>query len=159
MSSVSVYSNYILPVQTFNENIKDLIQSIKENELKDYIQMYLNKEFNFENIKIAEERMTDNANKEKRKGYYKQQKLDYMNYLYLFLIFVYIVFFIVSCVIMYRKNEMNVAKKVGVLFVLLLLPLVSTKVLLVILYIMQSFQKYLPKNIHMEKINFLDIKN
>ena len=108
---VPIFSNYIYPIRMYKKSIHDLIQSIKENELKDYMQLYLNNDFNYKNILITEERMTDNANKEIRKGYYKQQKIDNMNLFYLFLIFIYIIFFIISCVILYRKNEMIIIKK------------------------------------------------
>ena len=142
----------------YNERIENLIKSIKENELKDYTQVYLNNNFNGVNIKITEKKIEDNTNKEIRKGYYKQEKLNNMDKLFLFFIFVYIVFFIIACVMLYRKDEMNVSKKVGIIFVLLFLPLFSTKLLLIILYTMQSFNSKLPKNVNIEKINFLDIK-
>jgi len=147
-----LYEDFIVPAFNFNKNIENLIESIKENELKDYIQVYLNDSFNGENIE-------DNTNKEIRKGYYKQEKLNNMDKLFLFFIFIYVVFFLIACVMLYRKDEMNVGKKIGILFVLLFLPLFSTKLLLIILYIMQSFHKKLPKNVHMEKIKFLDIKH
>lgn len=152
-------SNKPKPIEViYNEGIENLIKSIKENELKDYTQVYLNNNFNGVNIKITEKKIEDNTNKEIRKGYYKQEKLNNMDKLFLFFIFVYIVFFIIACVMLYRKDEMNVSKKVGIIFVLLFLPLFSTKLLLIILYIMQSFNSKLPKNVHIEKINFLDIK-
>ena len=54
----------------YNERIENLIKSIKENELKDYTQVYLNNNFNGVNIKITEKKIEDNTNKEIRKGYY-----------------------------------------------------------------------------------------
>lgn len=154
-----LYENFIVPAFNFNKNTENLIQSIKENELKDYTQVYLNDNFNGENIEITADKIEDNTNKEIRKGYYKQEKLNNMDKLFLFFIFVYIVLFLIACVMLYRKDEMNVGKKIGILFVLLFLPLFSTKLLLIILYILQSFHKKLPKNVHMEKIKFLDIKH
>jgi len=154
-----LYENFIVPAFNFNKNTENLIESIKENELKDYTQVYLNDNFNGENIEITADKIENNTNKEIRKGYYKQEKLNNMDKLYLFFIFVYIVFFLIACVMLYRKDEMNVGKKIGIIFVLLFLPLFSTKLLLIILYIMQSFNKKVPKNVHMEKIKFLDIKH
>ena len=52
----------------YNERIENLIKSIKENELKDYTQVYLNNNFNGVNIKITEKKIEDNTNKEIRKG-------------------------------------------------------------------------------------------
>jgi hypothetical protein len=159
MADFYLYEDFIVPAFNFNKRTENLIESIKKNELKDYTQVYLNDNFNGVNIKITKEKIEDNTNKEIRKGYYKQEKLNNMDKLFLFFIFVYIVFFLIACVMLYRKNEMNVGKKLGILFVLLFLPLFSTKVLLIILYVMQSFNKKLPKNVHMEKIKFLDIKH
>jgi hypothetical protein len=154
-----LYEDFIVPAFNLNKTTEKLIASIKENELKDYTQVYLNHNFNGENIEITADKIEDNTNKEIRKGYYKQEKLNNMDKLFLFFIFVYIVFFLIVCVLLYRKDEMNVGKKLGIIFVLLFLPLFSTKLLLIILYIMQSFNKKLPKNVYMEKIKFLDFKH
>lgn len=159
MSDLNLYEDFIMPAHNLNKNIENLITSIKENELKDYTQVYLNNNFNGENIKITEEKMEDNTNKELRKGYYKQEKLNNMDKLFLFFIFVYIIFFLIACVMLYRKDEIYVGKKIGILLVLLFLPLFSTKLLIIVLYMMQSFHKKIPKNVHMEKIKFLDIKH
>jgi len=158
-TSSYLYEDLIAPAFKFNEKIKVLIKSIEENELKDYAQVYLNNNFNGQNIKTTLEKIEDNTNKEIRKGYYKQEKLNNMDKLFLFFMFVYIVFFIFACVMLYRKDEMNVGKKLGIIFVLFFLPLLTTKLLLIILYAMQSVNEKLPKNVHMEKIKFLDIKN
>lgn len=159
ITDLYLYEDFIVPAFNLNKNIINLLESIKEKELKDYTQIYLNDNFNGENIKITKKKIKNNTNKEIRKGYYKQEKLNNMDKLFLFFIFVYIVFFMIACVMLYRKDEMNVGKKLGILFVLLFLPLFSTKLLLIILYIMQSFNKKLPKNVHMRKIKLLDINH
>lgn len=158
-TSSYLYEDLIAPAFKFNAKIIVLIKSIEENELKDYAQVYLNNNFNGQNINTTLEKIEDNTNKEIRKGYYKQEKLNNMDKLFLFFMFVYIVFFIFACVMLYRKDEMNVGKKLGIIFVLFFLPLLTTKLLLIILYAMQSVNEKLPKNVHMEKIKFLDIKN
>lgn len=159
MSNENIYEKYVTPACNLNNMIENLIESIKENELKDYIQLYLNENFNGKNIDITKEKIKNNTNKEIRNGYYKQEQLKNMDKLFLFFIFVYILLFLAACVILYRKQEMPVGKKILIIFVLFCLPLLSTKLLLIILYIMQTFNTKLPKNIHMEKIKFLDIKN
>lgn len=152
MSDLYLYSDFIVPAIKFNNIIENLIESIKDNELKNYTQLYLNNNYNNENINITTEKIKDNTNKEIRKSYYKQEKLNNLDKLFLFLTFLYIFFFIVVCVILYRKDEVNIAKKIGTLFVLLFLPIFSTKILLIILYIIQHFYKKLPKNVYIDKI-------
>lgn len=154
-----LYNDFIVPAINFNETIVNLIESIKENELKTYTQLYLNNNFNAENINITVEKIEDNTNKEIRKGYYKQEKLNNMDKLFLFFIFGYIAFFIIVCIILYKKYEINIGKKICLISVLLFLPLFSTKLLLVILYIIQFFNKKIPKKVHLGKINFIDIMN
>ena len=145
--------------ELFDDKIKSLITSIKKNELKEYTQYYLNYEFNNENIKITKNKIRNKTNHENRKSYYKQQELIYMDYFFYFLVFVYIVFLIISCVTMYRKNEMNITKKVGILVFLFFLPIFSTKILLIILFLMQTFNKNFPKDIHVSKIKLTNFNN
>ena len=156
-TQVYLYQDFIKPAVNNNNKINKLISSITENELKDYTQVYLNYKFNLENIEITKEKIKNNTNKEIRKSYYKQETLKNMHYLFLFLIVVYIVFFIFACVVFYRKDDLNVAKKVGTLLVLFLLPILLTKLLLIILFIMQTFHKKIPKNINIEKIKSVEI--
>ena len=104
-------------------------------------------------------KIQNSTNNENRKSYYKQQELIYMDYFFYFLVFVYIVILIISCVTMYRKTEMNIAKKVGILGFLFFLPIFSTKILIIILFLMQSFNKNFPKDIHVSKIKLTDLNN
>ena len=159
IEKVNLYSTYLLPIISIHKQIINSIYSIENNELKYYVHVYLNNNFNNENINITKENIKDNTHTQIRNGYYKQQKLKYMNYLYLFLITIYILCFIGTCVILYKKDEMKTIVKIAILLSLFFLPIFSTKLLLIILYIMQSFQKHIPKNVHMEKIKLFDINN
>ena len=154
-----LYGKYIAPAIAFDNRIKAFITSIKKNELKEYTQKYLNYKFNNENIEITKDKIQNSTNNENRKSYYKQQELIYMDYFFYFLVFVYIVILIISCVTMYRKTEMNIAKKVGILGFLFFLPIFSTKILIIILFLMQSFNKNFPKDIHVSKIKLTDLNN
>lgn len=159
MSTSNLIFDYVRPAFDIQEQIMNLISSIEDNELKEYTQMYLNHNLNMENIDKSMEKMDDNTNKDIRKGYYKQQHLRYMNYFFFFLIFLYIGLFIYACVTLYRKNEMKPVKKFGIVFALFFLPLFSTKLLLIVLYIMQTLYKYMPKNVRLEKIKLIDLKH
>lgn len=150
-SQIDIYETYVKPLKTKESEIINEIKSIEEKELRKLSEIYLDKMY-----KLDEKEESDTNI---RKGYYKQEKIRYLDYVYLILIVVYIIFYIISCVRIYRKEEMKITKKVIILIILFILPIFSTKILLIVLFIIQGFYKYLPKNVHMEKINLLNIKH
>jgi hypothetical protein len=147
MSGNDLYVDYVLPSIDLNAQILKHIQSIEETDLKDYTQLYLNNNFNLENIKISMGKMEDTTNKNIRSSFYKQQKLNYMDYFYYFFIFLYVFIFIILCVLLYKKTLINMNKKIFILISLFCLPIVSTKILLLVLFLMQTLHKYFPKNV------------
>jgi hypothetical protein len=149
MSGNDLYVDYVLPSVNLNTQILKLIQSIEETELKEYTQLYLNNDFNLENIEISMDKMKDTTKTNFRSSFYKQQKLNYLNYFYVFLILLYVFIFGIMCVLLYKKTHIYMSIKILILICLFCLPIVSTKLLLLVLYFFQKLHKYFPKNVYL----------
>ena len=152
-----LYEDYVKPIVDKRDALVKKIGEIKEKQLVDYSKYYLINEIkDTDNDFQTTTELADKANRDIRKGYYKDDTLRYMQYLFSFLIFIYTLFFIYSCVILYRRNEMKATKKFGLLIGIFMLPLLCTKGLLLILHVIQNFYKTFPKDVHLNVKKFID---
>jgi hypothetical protein len=80
---------------------------------------------------------------ELRKGYYKQQNMIMMHYIYVFLIGVYIAMFIGACGMLFFHQESSLKKKLITVCTLFIMPLFITKLLIIFIYMIQHMKKKL----------------
>jgi O-antigen ligase len=86
---------------------------------------------------------------ELRKGYYKQQNMQNMHYMYMFLIGSYVVLFVTACGMLFFHQESNLKKKLITVCALFIMPLLITKLLIIVIYMIQ----YMKKKLHLLTTN------
>lgn len=126
------------------DTIINKISDIEDNELHNYKLNILKREYSLHDIP---QKHKDTAT---RKGQFKNERLIYVHYTYLFLIFLYILVLLGSSYILFYKESIHPTKKIFIFGSLFMIPIISTKLLHFILYFISSFYETLPKNINLD---------
>lgn len=127
--------------------IQNKILSIEDTELNTYRLNVLKREYS---VKDSPQKDKDTA---KRKGQFKNERLIYVHYIYVLLLFLYFLVLLGGCYILFNADRLEITKKIVILGCLLIIPIISTKVLYFILYMITSFYETLPKNVNLELQN------
>ena len=78
---------------------------------------------------------------ELRKGYYKQQNMRNLHYIYLFLLSLYVILFIMTCGMLFFHKESTIKKKFLTLGILFVMPLFITKSIMLLVYAIHFIKK------------------
>ena len=84
-----------------------------------------------------------------QKGFYTSQKVIYIQYLYLFLLIIYIGIWLGSIFILSRNVEVDNIKKFGIVAILFILPFLSLNVLIYVLSFIRYIYQLVPKNAYL----------
>ena len=138
MTSIKLYDDIISPMLTQTENLLQYLQSVEDLTLKTNVQQIINNDY--DNINNNEVNL--------RKSKFKNEGIVNIQYLYLILIFCYIVTIIYCGFILYKKDLVSPIKKISIIILLFIIPVISTRVLLFILQFIQDFYNKMPKNVN-----------
>jgi hypothetical protein len=140
----------------FNKDIKQIRSKIDTYSgitmnVKNIIELYSSyKEENDELSKKVKDNTSDVLTNE-RKSYYESQGIDSLKfYYYYILLLVYVILVIIYIFNSFLyKSQLQWKTRFGILFVLLLLPFISSWILAFIINIIYKCYELLPKNIHL----------
>jgi hypothetical protein len=144
--------------ETFQEEVSKVI-----SQLETYVGLQINynnvldlyKTYKKENVQLFK-KFKEDANDvltNERKTYYEDQQIDGLKFYYYYvLLVIYII-----CVICYAvfsliyPSQSSLAKKIGILIALIILPFISHFILGAIIYLVYEAYNLLPKNVYKEK--------
>lgn len=89
--------------------------------------------------------MTNDDSVEIRKGFYKEQNMQNMQMIYTLLLRIYVVVFVLACGMLFFHKESSMQKKFITICVLFIMPLLMTKLIILVVTIVQySKNKIIP---------------
>jgi hypothetical protein len=148
-----------LIIENFKENYQDEISKIK-SQLETYSSLLinfrniieLNVNYKRENVELSNQ-LKDNTNDvltNERKTYYEDQQSESLNYYYYYILWI-IYGIVVICLIIFSltyPTQTDWKGKLGLVFVFIALPFISTWLLGKIIYIVYWIFGLLPKNVY-----------
>lgn len=102
------------------------------------------------NTKLSQlKTLMNNVLVNQQKGFYTSQKIMIVQYLYLFLLIIYIGIWIGSISVLYGNAELDNVKKFTIMAILFIIPFVTLKILIYTLSFIQYIYGFVPKNVYL----------